>query len=362
MALKLTGTMHNYEWGHEELIAGLQGRTASGEPEAELWFGAHPSAPALTSEGPLDEVIERESGERLPFLVKLLAAKKPLSLQAHPSREQARTGFARENAAGIPLGAAHRNYKDDNHKPELLIALTPFRAVAGFQPIERTLRLLRAFGVPRLAELERVLADASLDTAERLSRALKLAMTVDAAEAVAQRATELAAGDSEFAAVASNLAFIAREYPGDNGVVAALLLNHVSLEPGEALFLAAGNLHAYLSGMGVEVMANSDNVLRGGMTGKHIDTDELFSVLKFVPLDNPTTQLVDGLFNVPVDDFSVAPISGGEFVTGPAIVINTAGQLAVGGVALGPGEAAWVSAADKAVPVEGAGAAGFVVT
>ncbi|MCT1463944.1 mannose-6-phosphate isomerase, class I [Corynebacterium sanguinis] len=361
MALKLTGTMHTYEWGHEELIAGLQGRTPSGQPEAELWFGAHPSAPALTSEGPLDEVIERESGKQLPFLVKLLAAKKPLSLQAHPSREQARAGFARENAAGIPLSASHRNYKDDNHKPELLIALTPFRAVAGFQPIEQTLRLLRAFDLPQLAELERVLDDASLDTAERLSRALKLAMTVDAAESVAQRATELAAGDSECKGTAANLAFIAREYPGDNGVVAALLLNHVSLEPGEALFLAAGNLHAYLCGMGVEVMANSNNVLRGGMTGKHIDTDELFSVLSFVTLDNPTAQLVDGFFNVPVDDFSVAPTSGGQFVAGPAIVINTAGELAVGDVRLGPGEAAWVGAHEGCVPVEGVAAAGFVV-
>lgn len=357
MALKLTGAMHHYAWGHTDLIASLQGREPSGEPEAELWFGAHPSASAQTSQGTLDEVIAREGLGTLPFLVKLLAAGKPLSLQAHPSREQARAGFTRENAAGIAVDDPHRNYKDANHKPEILIALTEFRAMAGFRPIPRTLELLRAFNLPQLAELERTLDDASLDAADRLSRSLRWAMESDAADAVARRAVELAGND-----IADNLAFIAREYPGDSGVVAALLLNHVTLAPGEAIFLPAGNLHAYLCGMGVEVMANSDNVLRGGLTAKHIDTDELFSVLRFEPVDDPTVRVDAGQYPVPVDDFRVARVADGAHVTGPAIVINTAGYITVGDVVLHAGEAAWISPQEYETTVHGRDAAAFVAT
>lgn len=360
MALKLTGTMHNYAWGHMDLIADLQGREPSGTPEAELWFGAHPSAPSLTEAGPLDEVIARDGAEPLPFLVKLLAAAKPLSLQAHPSREQARAGFARENAAGIAVDAPDRNYRDANHKPEILIALTEFRAMAGFRPIPRTLELVRAFNLPALAELERLLVDASLDASDKLFRALTWAMESEAADAVAQRATELTGNE-----VARNLAFIAREYPGDSGVVAALLLNHVTLSPGEAIFLSAGNLHAYLCGLGVEVMANSDNVLRGGLTAKHIDTAELFSVLKFEALEDPRVAVVGGRYAVPVDDFRVATLGdleNGATVSGPAIVINTAGQLTVGSVILGPGEAAWISPSEGPVTAAGKGAVAFAVT
>lgn len=364
MALKLTGTMHNYAWGHPSLIAQLQGRAPSGRPEAEVWFGAHPSAPAGTPEGPLDAVIARDPEgalgqgvDTLPFLVKLLAAAKPLSLQAHPSLEQAREGFARENAAGIPLEASHRNYKDANHKPEVLIALTPFRAMAGFRPIPRTVELLRAFDLPELAPIERALDDPSLDAPLRLARALELAMASEASAAVAARAAQLNGSE-----VASNLVFIAREYPGDSGVVAAMLLNHVSLEPGQALFLSAGNLHAYLDGMGVEVMANSDNVLRGGLTEKHIDTAELFKVLRFDQLEDPTVPRDGGRYHVPVDDFAVAQVAGDTRVSGPAIVVNTAGVLTVGPVSLRAGEAAWVGHGEGVVAVTGDNAVGYAVT
>ncbi|WP_249399764.1 mannose-6-phosphate isomerase, class I [Corynebacterium qintianiae] len=364
MALKLTGTMQNYAWGHERFIADVQGREPSGKPEAELWFGAHPSAPSQTPEGPLDEVIAREGTHSLPFLVKLLAAAKPLSLQAHPSREQARAGFARENAAGIALDAPERNYKDANHKPEILIALTPFRAMAGFRPIDQTLELLATFDLPELADLERVLSDASLNESDRLSRALTMAMNSgeSVVRAVDKRARELKNREGCAGEVAENLQFIAREYPGDSGVVAAMLLNHVALEPGEAIFLSAGNLHAYLYGLGVEVMANSDNVLRGGLTAKHIDAAELFSVLTFEPLDNPKVTAFGGRFEVPVDDFCVAALAHGATVSGPAIVLNTAGSLTIGGVTLGAGEAAWVPAADGTVAVAGDGAEAFAVT
>lgn len=287
VALKLTGTMQNYAWGHDSYIADLQGRDPSGDPEAELWFGAHPSAPSETSQGPLDSVIARDPQAQLgydgtlPFLVKLLAAAKPLSLQAHPSLEQAGAGFERDNAAGIPLDAPHRNYKDANHKPELLIALTPFRAMAGFRPVAETIELLDAFDLPELAPLEDALARNDVEESERLAHALTLAMKCDATSSVEKRAGELAEREDFIGEAARNLAVIAREYPGDSGLIAAMLLNHVSLNPGEAIFLGAGDLHAYLHGLGVEVMANSDNVLRGGLTEKHIDTDELFSVLRF---------------------------------------------------------------------------------
>ncbi|AWB84970.1 mannose-6-phosphate isomerase, class I [Corynebacterium liangguodongii] len=352
--------MHNYAWGDREAIADLQGREPTGAPEAELWFGAHPSAPALTSEGPLDEVYARESAAPLPFMVKLLAAAKPLSLQAHPSRSQARAGFARENAAGIARDAAHRNYKDANHKPEILIALTPFRAMAGFRPLAGTLELVRAFDLPELADIEHSLADASLTPRDRLSRTLERAMGSSAAAAVGRRAAELKGRPGVVGEVAANLEEIAREYPGDSGVVAAMLLNHVCLEPGEAIFLPAGNLHAYLRGLGVEVMASSDNVLRGGLTQKHVDSRELFSILRFDTLEDPTVAPERGRYAVDVDDFAVAVVPSGESVTGPAIVLNVSGSLAVEDVELGPGEAAWVSSRDGAVVLDGKNSCAFV--
>ena len=351
--LKLTGKVQDYAWGDTSSIAELQGRTPSGQPEAEVWFGAHPSAPSATDEGPLDEVIaadpEGTVGEagHLPFLVKLLAAARPLSIQAHPSIEQAQQGFAREDAAGIPRDAAHRNYKDENHKPEILIALTPFRAMAGFQPLEKTVALLDEFGVPELADVRAMLDDGSVAVDKRLRSVLSgwLAMEDPAplVDAVLERAAEL---DSQ---VARNLVFIGEAFPGDVGVLAALLLHHVELAPGEALFLPAGNMHAYLSGFGVEVMANSDNVLRGGLTSKHIDVEELEEIVIFSPIDDPVlVPEVSGnrsVFPVPVDDFAVTRYEGegSASVSGPAIVLSGAGEVHLGELILASGEAAFVA-------------------
>lgn len=359
--LKLTGKVQNYAWGDTFSISGLQGHTSTGQPEAEVWFGAHPSAPSLTDDGPLDAVIAADpvgalgAEGTLPFLVKLLAAAQPLSIQAHPSIEQAKAGFAREDAAGILRDAAERNYKDANHKPEILIALTPFRAMAGFRNLEETAMLLDELAVPQLEPARALLIDGTVPADRRLRTVLSDWLALDDpapfVNAVLERAAEL---DSD---VARNLVYIGEAFPGDVGVLAALLLNHVELEPGQALFLPAGNMHAYLEGFGVEVMANSDNVLRGGLTAKHIDIDELKDIVIFQPIDDPVLEPVRtelggatvADFPVPVTDFAVARYTGAGSATiqGPAIVLAVAGVVHLGeGLVLGPGEAAFIAAED----------------
>lgn len=365
--LKLTGQVQNYAWGDTSSIAGLQGRTPTGEPEAEVWFGAHPSAPSTTNEGPLDAVIAADpvsalgTHATLPFLVKLLAAARPLSIQAHPSIAQAEEGFAREDTAGIPRNAPHRNYKDRNHKPEMLIALTPFRAMAGFRPVDETAELLAEFNVPELDEAGALLIDATVPVHERLRSVISGWLGMDnpapLVNTVLERAAEL---DSD---VARNLVFIGEAFPGDVGVLAALLLNHVTLEPGQALFLPAGNMHAYLEGFGVEVMANSDNVLRGGLTEKHIDVDELKDIVVFEPIEDPVlapkithgSGFVAEEFPVPVPDFAVTRLTGEVTapVEGPAIVLAVTGHVALGdSLELAPGEAAFIAADDGSVDAQ----------
>lgn len=365
--LKLTGKVQDYAWGDTSSIATLQGRTPSGRPEAEVWFGAHPSAPSATENGPLDGVIAADPvsalGEpgTLPFLVKLLAAARPLSIQAHPSIAQAREGFARENGAGIPLDAAHRNYKDDNHKPEILIALTPFKAMAGFRPVEQTVELLDELSVPELDKARKMLANDSVGAHQRLRLVLSEWLELDDPTPIVNSVLDRAAELDSF--VARNLVFIGEAFPGDVGVLAALLLNHVELEPGQALFLPAGNMHAYLEGFGVEVMANSDNVLRGGLTEKHIDIAELEDIVVFEPITDPILvpdeEADDGVrcakFPIPVPDFSVTRYSGEGSVPleGPAIILAVAGRVALGdSLGIGPGEAAFIAAEDGEVAAE----------
>lgn len=402
--LKLTGITQNYAWGDTTSIATLQGREPSVQPEAEVWFGAHPNSPSGTGEGALDAVIADDPsewlgaetagrfGDRLPYLVKLLAARQPLSIQAHPSVAQAQEGFAREEKEGIPRDASHRNYKDDNHKPEVMIALTPFRAMAGFRPIADTARLIAAFDIPELDSARTLLVDDSLEAL--LNHWLTLDDPAPVADAVVRRAGEIAqddqvgSADPELARLAENLVFIGREFPGDVGILAALVLNHIVLEPGQAVFLPAGNMHAYLEGFGVEVMASSDNVLRGGLTGKHIDVPELMHVVKFEPIADPrlaVEEKTDGgvtrrSYPIPVPDFSVTrytlPAETGERANdvvlpdgAPLIVLNTAATLTLAQegaspLVLGPGEAAFIGAYENPVRIsagQSAGADAFVV-
>ncbi|HEY7626959.1 MAG TPA: mannose-6-phosphate isomerase, class I [Ilumatobacteraceae bacterium] len=263
------GRAQHYAWGDTETIPRVLGQKPDGRPWAEWWLGTHHLAPSTIDDGaPLESV----SGE-LPYLLKLMAAAEPLSLQSHPDRQRAEAGFGRDEQAGIPIDSPTRIYKDRFAKPELLCAVHTFDTLSGFRPIEKTLDLLDAIGAGTLADRLRV--DKLAGTVAALYHGeLDIGPTV---AACAQSPRREAALVTELAAA----------YPGDPSVVVTLLLNRVLLMPGDAVFLGPGNLHAYLRGFGVEIMANSDNVIRGGMTVKHVDVEELLDVLDFEPLEEP---------------------------------------------------------------------------
>ncbi len=295
--LLLENRIQRYAWGSPTAISELLGKRPPGEPEAELWMGAHPRCPSLVNGAdgalPLDELIGRHPreilgarvaarfGQKLPFLFKVLAAAQALSIQAHPSLEQACAGFARENAAGIPIDAPHRNYRDDNHKPELIVALTDFWALKGFRPVDEIVDDFGAIGSPAIAAPLDALRGARDESALREFFEAILTMEgrarADLARAVVEQARTKAEEEGHWAWLLT----LNDLYPGDVGLASALLLNLVHLEPGEGLYLPAGELHAYLDGTGIEVMANSDNVLRGGLTPKHIDVAEMLATLTF---------------------------------------------------------------------------------
>jgi mannose-6-phosphate isomerase len=288
----------NYAWGSRHAIADLLGRPApSAEPEAEMWIGAHPKAPSRIVSpgglGTLDTVIQADPvnvlgpevcdrfGNELPFLLKVLAAAEPLSIQAHPSQEQARRGWARENAEGIPVDAPHRNYRDPNHKPELVCALSPFVALEGFRPAAEIARHLAPVASAEITpELGRLSREATPLALRALFARL---MTLDSEEKapVLKLATAEAARRRRSDPAWEWVARLMTRYPGDVSVLSPLYLNLVTLAPGEALYLPAGELHAYLEGTAIELMANSDNVLRGGLTPKHVDVPELLATLVF---------------------------------------------------------------------------------
>ena len=310
-----------YPWGTRTAIAELQGRPVPApDPEAELWMGAHPSAPSALHRPPaplvtLDALIatdpERELGPevmasfggRLPFLLKVLSAARALSIQVHPSRAQAEAGYAAENARGLPLGDPGRNYVDDWPKPELLYALTPFEVAAGLRSPSDASALLQALEVDELKPLAAGLTDmrAALASILRWPEPGPLVASVVAA---CQR---LAASDSPFADACAAAVRVAADHPGDIGLVALLLMRHEVLQPGQAVFMPAGGLHAYLRGTGLELLANSDNVVRSGLTGKHIDVPELLKLLDpsvAVPILAPRI-LPDGIawFDTPAPEF-----------------------------------------------------------
>ncbi|MFF4876426.1 mannose-6-phosphate isomerase, class I [Micromonospora sp. NPDC000668] len=380
----LYGPIRDYAWGSRSAIAMLQGRPVpSAGPEAELWLGAHPGAPAsveraglrvslcdLVRDEPgqwLGQRVSDRFGSRLPFLLKVLAADAPLSLQAHPDAEQARAGFAADT--GRPL--EERNYSDPHHKPELLVALTPFEALCGFRDPAESAEALAAFGVPALAPVVAALRTGPAG----LRAAVQTLLAWPAAErGELLGSVVVASTDSPDAELARRLALA---YPGDPGVLVALLLHHVRLVPGEAIWMPAGNLHAYLSGCGVEIMAASDNVLRGGLTPKRVDVDELLRVLRFEVLDDPvrTAQPVaPGVdwWPVPVDDFALHRVRVGAAVPsvtlslpGPRVVLCGVGPITVddgaGALTLGSGQAAIGTAAGEQLRVSGSGEA-YVAT
>ncbi len=296
---RITNSPRDYAWGVPGGISAALGWPATSAVEAELWLGSHPGSPSLFAEPTLWPDLlgwEEASGVQLPFLLKILAAAEPLSLQAHPASAQAAAGFARENAHGIPLEAPHRNYKDPFSKPELIVALADgFEALCGFRPVGESLALVDLLfarcdpdAAGPLARLHELLA-APDGLFHAVAWLLAHGPDVDVlVEEVSRQA--LAFDDLE---VARRLA---ARYPGDPGIAVALLLNHVTLAAGECLWLPAGNVHAYLRGIGVELMGPSDNVLRGGLTPKHVDSAELLQVLDFTGATAPllAPEILDG--------------------------------------------------------------------
>lgn len=372
----LTNPIRGYAWGSRTAIATIQGRPAPSEhPEAELWLGAHPAAPSRLGSVSLGEAIEADPlgllgpdvlarfGVRLPYLLKLLAAAQPLSLQAHPDAAQAAAGFAVQEAAGLARDDPARTYVDPYHKPELLVAVETFEALCGFRAPDSSARELESLGVPALAPVTSALRTGS--TEDRLRGAVER-LTSWPAE---QRADLVA----DVARAGGFAAQLASRYPADVGVVLALLLNHVRLRPGEAVWMPAGNLHMYLHGVGVEIMAASDNVVRGGLSPKHLDVAGLLEVLRYEVLDDPVLRPVNlgpGLctWPVPVAEFSLCRADLAESADlgcrtltlpagGPRIVLCLRGRAGLRtdscAVQLTAGEAAFVPAADGAVQASG---------
>ncbi|MGR7023779.1 mannose-6-phosphate isomerase, class I [Geodermatophilus sp. URMC 62] len=379
---QLTSSVRFYPWGSRTVIPELLGQPSPAErPHAELWMGAHPDEPSVLSDGrPLDKAIAEEPerllgravverfGDRLPFLMKVLAADSPLSLQAHPTMEQAQAGFAAEEAAGVRHDDPARTFKDPWHKPELLLALSTFEALCGFRPVEESLHCLAKLQLPELKPTIAALARGGLQAAIPQLLALSGQRRTHLVDVVARRAAGfVAAHDPEFINTYRWAATLADTYPGDPGVVISLMCNHLKLAPGEAVFLPAGNLHAYLSGAGVEVMASSDNVLRGGLTTKHVDLAALIEVLDFsdgrIPVIHPVLGPGGLRYPVPVEDFDLTRAQldeqAGPFTTrGPQVVLCAEGRAVLAGaddeVVLERGQSAFVPAG---VPVAARGPA-----
>ncbi len=420
---ELENVLRPYAWGSKTAIAGLLGRPASGGPEAELWVGAHPDSPSVvvtasaaagaagaTGDGgrlALDALIASdpvhhlggdsvaEFGPRLPFLLKVLAAERPLSLQVHPTLEQARAGFAREEAAGVDHAAATRNYKDDNHKPEMIFALTDFEALCGFRPAAASRAIFQHLAdcfelagldlPPLIPQLLEDLARPDEPAARRSAFERLIAGGEDVSAATAAVVAALVSGAPMGAHVAelTTVVNLNGDYPGDPGVLISLLLNRISLAPGEAVYLPAGNVHAYLRGLGIEVMASSDNVLRGGLTPKFVDVPELLKTVAFEAVGVPmlsaeTTMLGQELFRPPFREFALQRVEllpGAEPVplaqSGAAVIIVVTGSVLLdspkGDLQLDHGASAFLPAAEAPVnvhPVAGATgpAVAFAVT
>lgn len=432
----LQGAIRQYRWGSPTAICDLIGTEPSGEPVAELWLGAHPSAPAQVDGTALDALIAADLHAELgadiarrygalPFLLKVLSAAEPLSLQAHPSQAQAEAGFAAENAQGVKLDSPARTFRDRSGKPELICALTEFSALSGFRDPSATVDLLETVHAAArdasatadadaaddgLAALEQILGLLRAEpNAAGLRRSLALLLSIDDAiglvAAVTQACETLADGGARARGQPSKrrardqrardrpgqdhtkdraghdelcreVAALGERYPEDPAVAAALLMNLLRLQPGEALYLGPGTLHCYLRGTALEVMAGSDNVVRGGLTSKHIDIEKLLEIADAQPCEPPVQRpdaaggsgACEGMtsYRAPVHEFSLDRISTERCdvaVGGPAILLCTSGTATVTPAqppvdtprvaALARGQAAWLSASDSPVRLSG---------
>jgi mannose-6-phosphate isomerase len=386
--LALDGVSREYAWGSPTAIPLLLGVEPDGRPLAELWFGAHPAGPSPVQDTTLDRLIAADPpaflgpatverfGAQLPFLVKLLAADHALSIQVHPSRAQAEAGFAAEEAAGLALDDPARSYRDRNHKPELLCALSEFEAFCGFRPVAATVQLVDVLALPELGPLREHLTGRQPLRAA-FGHLLALEDPAPLVTALTSRAAALAATDSPWAQTARALGLAADDFPGDVGVALALLLNHVRLQPGEAIYLGSGVVHSYLRGLGLEVMAGSDNVLRCGLTPKHVDAAESLRITDFREVADPRCPSDDrgfgSGFEVPTPDFALHITNldayrkpgraDGSCALGDAgkpyllLCLDGRARVSASGVStdLRPGRAAFVPAREQAFQVRGTG-------
>ncbi|WP_274369539.1 mannose-6-phosphate isomerase [Morganella morganii] len=381
--LKMQNQVQFYDWGSHTAMTEMYGYpNPDKQPMAELWMGAHPKASSVVTDScgnscslydfiagdpqsALGDKINRRF-HRLPFLFKVLSAAQPLSVQVHPDKAAAEAGFARENDAGIPLDSPVRNYKDDNHKPELVYALTPFRAMNAFRPLADIAGLLSEVA-PAHPAIGRFIASPSEENLSVLfTRLLSMSgETKERAIAVLKSALNSRQGEPW-----DTLRKMTEFYPDDNGLFTPLLLNVVELKPGEAMFLYARTPHAYLEGTALEVMANSDNVLRAGLTQKHIDVGELLNNLDFIPKHakslfmQPEYINNTEIFPIPVDDFSfsVMKLHNQEMilennsanilfcVEGHAVITTETEQLRVIS-----GESVFLSAIERKFKIDGEG-------
>ncbi|MFH4663388.1 mannose-6-phosphate isomerase, class I [Vibrio cidicii] len=321
---KMDNKIQNYDWGSRTAIQDLFGfANQAQQPQAEVWMGTHPNGCSMVKQGSthvsLSELIKQDPSAflsqstaktfgDLPFLFKILAADKALSIQVHPNKQDAELGYAKEQELGVPLSAFNRNYKDANHKPELVYALTEYQAMNGFRPFDEIIAEFRLCDIPEInGYLEQFERNPSQDGlchffVEILS--MKEARKLNAVDHLLSYAAM-----NQARPVCELILDLAEQYPNDVGLFAPLLLNVITLKPGEAMFLCARTPHAYIKGTGLEIMANSDNVLRAGLTPKHMDVEELVKCTDFVPkpINTLLTQAeISGCehhFPVPVQDF-----------------------------------------------------------
>ena len=340
---KLHNQIKHYEWGSHSLLPEFLGvENRDGSPWAEMWMGTHPASPSEAEAGAGTVNLAQAAGE-LPFLFKLLAVERQLSIQAHPNLHQAQEGFRRENDAGLAPDAAQRNYRDANHKPEIICALSRFTAMAGFREFEQIrasfdefasvaqlketfIPLLRALESDSLKDFFRTLFEPSKNEIEKVCNFI---LQNETCGAVLPEQWNL-------------MKELAAQYPADAGVLSPLYLNLFTLEPGQAVFVPAGILHSYIRGFGVELMANSDNVLRAGLTPKHTDISEMMNILEFKPfmpqIISPSSSS-HFRYPSPCDDFSLSILRGGENTgEGGSICIITEGELQAGNITFKKGE------------------------
>ncbi|AJR09466.1 mannose-6-phosphate isomerase, class I [Photobacterium gaetbulicola] len=383
----LDNVIQNYAWGSKDSFTKLFDiKNVREQPQAELWMGAHPNGCSRIKGTSvlLSDFIEKNQETvlgsytakrfgQLPFLFKILAAETPLSIQVHPNKSSAEAGFTRENTAGIELNASNRNYKDSNHKPELVYALTFYRAMNGFRPVEQIIHLFRTMRIFTLSEeinalelnpnsdgLKQFFISIMSLGAEKKEKALSELHTAGERQAASALEREVLQYSKEFS----------QYYPGDVGLLSPLILNTIELQPGEAMFLHAETPHAYVQGTALEIMANSDNVLRAGLTPKYIDIDELVANTRFVPL-NPDSIVINPLnknnmlhYPIPVDDFGfeVANVTDHpceQYVRSPEILLCIEGQITISSQGLvetlKPGESLFINYMAESYSFSGAG-------